>query len=276
EAALLQTVSYSSLKELERCGYRYYLERVLGMEERRTDRGSRGEGRRGGLDALSRGSLIHRVLELHDFSGGQGPTVQAVEQAARGLGLHPGAGEVGEVAGLLAAALREAPARRIAAAAEVWREHPFSYPAGGELPLLTGVIDVLAREHDGGWVVVDYKSDPVGEEDDLEALVARDYALQRELYALAVLRAGGQSVEVQHWFLARPHEWAAAHFEASERESLQASLQERLRVALAAGFTVSPRPHRGLCATCPGRARLCSWPDSATMSEQAGAAAGGG
>ena len=29
------TLSYTSLCELERCGYRYYLERVLGMPEQR-------------------------------------------------------------------------------------------------------------------------------------------------------------------------------------------------------------------------------------------------
>ena len=127
------------------------------------------------------------------------------------------------------------------------------------------MIDVLAREHDGGYLVVDYKSDEVAEADELEELVARDYALQREVYALAVLRTGAPWVEVEHWFLARPREWASARFTAAERDALQASLQERLRRALRTGFAVTPRPHRDLCATCPGRTRLCSWPESVTM-----------
>ena len=127
------------------------------------------------------------------------------------------------------------------------------------------MIDVLAREHDGGYLVVDYKSDEVAEGDELEQLVARDYALQRELYALAVLRTGAPWVEVEHWFLARPREWASARFTAAERDALQASLQERLRRALRTGFAVTPHPHRDLCASCPGRARLCSWPESVTM-----------
>ena len=275
-AAALQTLSYSSLKQLERCGYRYYLERVLGMEERPQADGSRGARGRGALDPLSRGSLVHSVLELHDFGGGQNPSEQDVELAARGLGLRPGGGELRAIAGLLATALREQPAQRIAAAAEVWREHPFSYPAGEQLPLLTGVIDVLAREQDGGYLVLDYKSDPVGDGDDLEALVARDYALQRELYALAVLRNGAPRVEVQHWFLARPHEWASARFTAAELPVLQGSLEERLRRALASGFAVSPRPHRGLCGSCPGRTRLCSWPESATLAPEPAPAGGGG
>ena len=266
--ARLQTVSYSSLKELERCGYRYYLERVLGMQERRPPDSAHQARRRGGLDALSRGSLVHRVLELHDFAGGGDASEQAVGLAARELGLRPAPEELEAIARLVTAALREQPARRIAAAAEVWREQPFAYPGGEQLPLLTGVIDVLARERDGEYLVIDYKSDPVAAADDLEALVARDYALQRELYALAVLRGGAQHVEVQHWFLERPHEWASAHFEAGRLGSLQESLQERLREALRAGFAVSPSPHRGLCATCPGRSRMCSWPDSATMAAE--------
>ena len=58
--------------------------------------------------------------------------------------------------------------------------------------------------------MVDYKSDRVGPDDDLEELVERDYAVQRLLYALAVLRAGAASVEVVHWFLERPQEPVAA------------------------------------------------------------------
>ncbi len=52
------------------------------------------------------------------------------------------------------------------------------------------MIDLLASEADGGALVVDYKSDRVGAGVDLEALVERDYGVQRLLYALAVLRDG--------------------------------------------------------------------------------------
>src|SRR6202035_4515710 len=45
EAALPPTLSYTSMSQLEACGYRYYLERVLRMpEERATDAGARGGG----------------------------------------------------------------------------------------------------------------------------------------------------------------------------------------------------------------------------------------
>jgi hypothetical protein len=134
-------------------------------------------------------------------------------------------------------------------------------------PLITGVIDLLAREGDGGFLVVDYKSDPVAADQDLEALVEREYGLQRELYALAVLRSGAGSVEVLHWFLRRPAEPVAARFTTAERERLQAALSRRIERDLRDGFIVSRRPHRALCLTCPGRTRLCSWPENATMRE---------
>ena len=273
----LETASYSSLKELERCGYRYYLERVLGLEERGVEEPAR-ERRGRALDALSRGSLVHRVLELHDFGGGEGPRVQDVEQAARGLGLRPAADELSAIAQhdrrRPCASSRR---RRIAAAAEVWREQPFAYPAGEQLPLLTGVIDVLAREHDGGYLVIDYKSDAVAAEDDLEALVARDYALQRELYALAVLRGGAARRGGPALVPGAPAGVGLGAFRGRPR---WARCRSRSRSACgrrcATGFAVSPRPHRGLCASCPGRSRMCSWPDSATMAEEPAETAAGG
>ena len=32
---------------------------------------------------------------------------------------------------------------------------------------------------------------------------------------------------------------------------------------------VAAEPHRGLCGDCPGRATLCSWPESMTLREPA-------
>jgi hypothetical protein len=88
------------------------------------------------------------------------------------------------------------------------------------------------------------------------------------LYALAALHAGASRVEVVHWFLERPHEWARAGFDAEQRAGLQERLLVRLERARARGFAVSGAPHRGLCLTCPGRARLCSWNAADTLRER--------
>ena len=70
-----------------------------------------------------------------------------------------------------------------------------------------------------------------------------------------------------HWFLARPEEPALARYTLGERPTLEAELAQRLREDWADPFTVSPRPHRALCLTCPGRGGLCSWGDRETLRE---------
>ncbi len=282
ELAPAATLSYTSLTELERCGYRYYLERVLGLPEQPAAAPS-GPARRG-LDARARGTLVHRLMESLDFARprarspetGAAPREAAaisparVQEVARELGLRVGEDERAEIVRLIAQASTAPPAARVAAAASVRREYPFAFsvaPGPGWEPLITGVIDLLARESDGGYLVLDYKSDRLDAGTDLAALVEQQYAVQRVLYALALLRAGAGSVEVVHWFLERPHEWVAARFHAQERETLRERLLARISRASEQPFAVSAHPHRGLCLTCPGRSGLCSWGDADTLRE---------
>jgi hypothetical protein len=153
---------------------------------------------------------------------------------------------------------------RLARAGEVHREHEFAFVLGGEgTPLVTGVMDVLA-ESDGEALVVDYKSDRVAASD-LEALVERDYATQREIYALAALRAGAATAEVVHVFLERPDEPVTARYERSDATRLADSLRGVAEGLLAGTFEVTPEPHRDLCATCPARRGLCSWDSTMTL-----------
>ncbi len=287
-----ETLSYTALSELERCGYRYYLERVLGLAENRA--AARREPGHESLDARARGTLVHRMLERIDFARPVAPEPEDVARAARALGVRAGVQEREEIATLVGAVTESALAERIAAADDVRREHPFAFAfsllpsSGGPLsgphflcppsadasspnvpapgPLITGVIDVLAREGGDGRLVVDYKSDRVGPEEDLPALVERDYGLQRLIYALAVLRDGARWVEIVHWFLQRPHEWVMARYAEEDRPRLEESLAERAMRAYTSTFAVSERPHRSLCLTCPGRGSLCSWSDAETMS----------
>jgi ATP-dependent helicase/nuclease subunit A len=265
ERVLAGTLSYTSLSAIERCAYRYYLERVLGLPEQALAPSA--ASARGGLEPRLRGTLIHSLMESLDFARPGAITPELVGETARGLGMRVGSSERTEIAGLIAAASVAAPAARVAAARHLRREHPFAFAAGPQTPLVTGVVDLLAQEADGGWLILDYKSDRVDADIDLEAFVQEHYVLQRELYALALLRAPVPSVEVIHWFLERPGEWVAVRYQAHERDALQAALAARISRAAQRGFGVSPRPHRGLCLTCPGRAGLCSWSDAETLRE---------
>jgi len=261
----ITALSYTSLSELERCGYRYYLERVLGLLE--DGAAARAQPGAGGLEARARGTLVHRLMESLDFARPRLPAPEDVAASAHELGMRAGESECAEIAALIATASRAAPAARIAAATTVRREHPFAFSLGPHEPLITGVIDLLAAEADGGHVVLDYKSDRVGADVDLGELVEGDYAIQRLLYALAVLREGALQVEVVHWFLERPEDLAAARYTAADRPALEEQLAMRLARAREHPFAVSSRPHRGLCLTCPGRAGLCSWGEAETLRE---------
>ncbi len=250
-------LSYTALSELERCGYRYYLERVLELPAHAEHGG-------GGLGARARGVLVHRLLQSIDFAAP--PAEGEIERAARELSLQVSPSERRSLAELLRAACATALAGRLRGAG-IRREHPFAFSLGPNHPLVTGVLDVLLAEP-ACTLVVDYKSDRVAAEEDLEALVQRDYGAQRLLYALAALRDGAPRVEVIHWFLARPEEWVCASFAAAEAPALERELLARAARVREAGFAVSPTPHRELCLTCPGRATLCSWSDAETLREQ--------
>jgi len=255
------SLSYTALSELERCGYRYYLQRVLGLPER----APRGHGAQHGLSARDRGTLVHRLLETADFGQPRPPDEHAVARAAGELWMRPSGSERREIAGLLSGALRSPMARRLAGAQEVRREYPFAFSPGAQEPLITGVLDFLATAGPGRMLVVDYKSDRVDEQADLEEIVERDYAIQRQLYALAVLRTGAREVQVAHWFLARPAEHAEVRYTQADVAMLESALAQRLSRAETGGYPVSPRPYRGLCLTCPGRGGMCSWGDEQTL-----------
>jgi ATP-dependent helicase/nuclease subunit A len=265
--AALTNLSYTSLSELERCGYRFYLERVLRLPEDR--QALQNANRHGGLEARARGTLIHRLMETHDFARPRSISPQDVALCARELGMRVGEDERAEIARMIGSAGSAQLAARVAVAKAVRREHPFAFSLAPRSPLISGVIDLLASETDGGQLVLDYKSDRMDAGIDLEVLVERDYDVQRLLYALAVLRAGAADVEIIHWFLERPEEPVSARYTAPERGELERHLAARLAGAHARGFRVSPLPHRGLCATCPGRTGLCSWGESETLREQA-------
>jgi ATP-dependent helicase/nuclease subunit A len=260
------TMSYSSLAELERCGYRFYVERVLHLPENRA--GARSDRDSAGIQARQRGTIVHRLLESIDFTHPKQPSLEDVTEVTRRIGAVLSAGEREEIVALIATALASEPARLLGAARRPRREHPFAFSLGDGEPLVTGTLDLLLEQSDGSSLIVDYKSDRLAGGEDLELLVERDYGFQRLLYALAAIEDGARHVRIVHWFLERPGQWVAASFAAQERDGLRERLRERIAHVRAKGFAVSAAPHRGICLTCPARGGLCSWGETRTMSER--------
>ncbi|HEX5226035.1 MAG TPA: UvrD-helicase domain-containing protein [Solirubrobacteraceae bacterium] len=259
-------LSYTTLAEQQRCGYRYYLERVLGMPEERAHGVA---ARSGSLTARERGTLVHRLLESVDFARPLPPDCNRVGAEAAALGMAPSRREREEVATLIARACESPFAARLGAAGNARREHPFAFAprTAAADPVVRGVLDLLCEERDGTFLVVDYKSDQLDATRDPETILERDYAMQRLVYALAVLREGALEAEVVHWFLADPARPVSARYTAADRAALEDQLERTVARAWADPYAVTAHPHRALCETCPGRAALCSWDESHTLRE---------
>ena len=211
-------LSYSALEAYARCGYRFYVERVLGLPPSPLPGTG---GRSAGLAAADRGTLAHGLLERLDLDG-PAPDAADAHALAAAQGLELSADEAAELAGLVDRFARSGIAARLRAASDVRREARFAFvlePAG---VLVAGAMDVLAQEGEQ-TLVVDYKSDRL-EGRDPDAVVEAEYATQRVVYALAALRAGAGRVEIAHCFLERPDEPAEARFGAADVPALEAGL----------------------------------------------------
>jgi RecB family exonuclease len=260
-AADVGRLSYTALADYERCAYRYYLQRVVGLR----DVEAPGAGVEAGIGAAARGVLVHALLEQLDFGDPRPLDRQRIEAAAIRAGVTLSSpADVTEIAALAEAFVHSPLSDRLARCRELRREQPFAFAlASGEL--LRGFIDVAGVEDDGTLLIVDYKTDWIAENDDLAAHVERDYSLQRLTYALAGLHGGAPRVEVAHCFLRAPTQLVTASYAAADRERLEASLRERVEPLRAGRFAVTAEPGRERCASCPGRARLCSYDESLTL-----------
>ncbi|MGI8904639.1 MAG: UvrD-helicase domain-containing protein [Solirubrobacteraceae bacterium] len=292
-------LSYSLLVEYQRCGYRFYAERCLCLPPVGEGGGSCGARTAGSpgartagspdarrrvspeaqttrmagartprLTAADRGVLVHDLLATgFDFRRPRRPTAALMAAAAQRAGVErrPSIADVDELAGLVDGFAASELCARLARARDVRREERFGYSIDGGV-LLTGALDVLARESGEGMLVVDYKSDRLQGADPTTVLETA-YATQRLVYALAALRAGAQRVEVVHVFLERANEPLAATFARADTDRLEGELATLTRGVLAREFEVSNEPHRALCGGCPAEGGLCSWPPAMTRRE---------
>jgi ATP-dependent helicase/nuclease subunit A len=252
--APLRPLSYSALREHERCGFRFYAERVLGMRPP-TERGA------GAADRSERfgfGSAVHSLLELSARREWADPPEDLARRTLEAEGLKPSTKMIG-------AAIRQV---------RGWTESELCAELGApgtrvrpELPLLLelggavvrGSIDLMAEPESGPPTVIDYKTDRLGGASPPER--AAGYEVQRMLYALAAAEAtGAEAVRVSYVFLERPSEPVLSELGPAELGEARAALEQRVAGIAAGRFEVTAEPDWPLCHDCPARRRLCSGP----------------
>jgi ATP-dependent helicase/nuclease subunit A len=283
-ASPVAALSYTSLAEYKRCGYRFYAERVLRLPPVPVPRDGEGDGEgegggegggagtgAGTLRATERGTLVHALLERLDFRRPAVVTEAAVAGAAArfGLTVAPGGADAAQIIELVDRFAAGELCRRLGRATGVRREERFRFVLGsGPGVLVGGVFDVIAREPGGRTLIVDYKTDRLDGADP-QALADSAYGTQRLVYALAALKAGADSVEVVHTVLELPQLPAVAHFTREQLRDLEAELAALAGGVLRREFTVTDAPQRGICEGCPAEGGLCSWPLEMTRREAA-------
>jgi ATP-dependent helicase/nuclease subunit A len=233
-----RSLSFTALALHERCPYRYLAERELGLAP--VDR--HGGERLIGLGALDVGRAVHAVLE--------GRPELDLEVL---LGVAVGDEDRARIDAFTSAFEGSLLASEIATTGEALREQPFAFTVDGVV--FRGVLDVLVRRIDGSMLVVDYKTTRLGERTPDE-LVAEEYELQRQAYALALLGAGATSVDVAFAFLERPQMVSRASYLPDDEPALRAAVEAAVDRLRRSGF--APRPSPRVCGDCGALDRICA------------------
>ncbi len=250
--AHVSRLSYSAISLHDRCGYRYYAERVIGMKP--VSFGSDLGGDAGGLHATEIGDAVHRLLELVDLAHPAAPDAAALQALVRGWYPTVNDGELARIGELVHAYTGSPLAAQIAALKGVRPERSFAFELDGVL--VNGRLDVLWIEG-AKALVLDYKTnalrgrDPVG-------IVDHEYSTQQTVYAIACLRAGAEEVEVVYHFLEDPDAVVSTTFTTADTERLEGTLSAsiaRIREGL-----FKPTPSAFACSGCPALDVVCAGP----------------
>lgn len=283
-------LSYTAIDAYEKCGYRFQLERVLRL-------GAREEGAEGGHHVPSTreersayGSAVHALLEwshAHDWA--EPPSELARRHAlAAGLSLD---GE-GTIESLLASVRRwlgsELLRERVMPGTATRAEVPILLWVGGAV--LRGSIDLLVERDGAPPLVVDYKTDRLGDPATaagespgkpradgpdgvqgpggpppagVDELMER-YRTQQAIYALAVAESRrAPEVEVAYAFLEAPAGPAPTRrFDAAGLERERERLVALIARIMAGEFPAAPSTARSwrVCSGCPALELACSGP----------------
>jgi hypothetical protein len=249
----VRRLSYSALALFERCSYRYFAERVLGLPPvaARSIGTTPGDG---GLAGTEIGDAVHRLLEDVPLDAPAPPARVELEATVRAWYQAVSDEELDRIAGLVDSYCRSALASRLAALAGARPERPFAFEHDGVL--LHGRLDVLWREN-GKALVVDYKSNAL-EGADPQEIVDSEYRLQRLVYALACLRDGAHDAEVVYQFLERPEDVVSATFTVGDLPELESELSAAIGRIRAGQF--HPTPSDFACPDCPALDLVCAGP----------------
>jgi hypothetical protein len=248
----VRRLSYSALALFDRCSYRYFAERVLGLPPAASRKA--GESSETGLAGTEIGDAVHRLLEDVPLDDPAPPARAEVAAVVRSWYPAAGEAELERIAGLVEAYCASPLALRVAGLNGARPERPFAFEQDGVL--LHGRLDVLWRE-DGKALVVDYKSNAL-EGAEPGDIVDAEYRLQRLVYALACLRDGADEVEVAYQFLERPDDVVSATFTRGDVERLESELSEVVARIRAGQFR--PTPSEFACSDCPALDLVCAGP----------------
>jgi ATP-dependent helicase/nuclease subunit A len=227
-------LSYTALALYERCPYRFFAERVLGVGSLEGD--DEGGGPRG------LGLAVHAALQLRAM--GREPDPARLDALARHHRLAADgptrvARSLDAAAASSAAGLGGRPEVRFAVSVE-----------GGTL---VGTLDLLVR--DGARaLVIDYKTGaaPLGPDDARER-----FRKQADVYALALLRSGSAAVEVRFIEVERDGRETRFTYDAAQTEALEAGIAGVFAGIAAGRFPRLPAFDHDICSDCPVSGGLC-------------------
>jgi ATP-dependent helicase/nuclease subunit A len=250
----LRRLSYSALALFERCSYRYFAERIMGLSPRSNAVAELTEPVERGLVGTEIGDAIHRLLEHLPLESPQAPSPLELEALVRTWYPAVGAADLDRIAELVEAYCTSALAQRVAGLSGARVERAFTFEHDGVL--LHGRLDVLWRSG-ARAVVVDYKSNALDGTAPRE-IVEAEYRIQRLVYALACLRDGATEVEVVYQFLERPEDIVSTTFTTTDLPVLERELTIAIERIRASDFR--PRPSELACADCPALDLVCAGP----------------
>lgn len=224
--------SYTALALYERCAYRFFAERMLGVGT---------VDAVGGDDPRAFGSALHGALQAL----AEGRVVD--EDRLRVLAATHGLDDAG-IARLSAAvdAFTASPAGGLLGSGRA--EVPFTVRVAGGI--VAGSMDLVVRDGDAG-TVVDYKT---GSSPDADAT---RYAPQADIYALALLVAGCTGVTVRFVRVEADCAETVFTFGSADRERIATRIEEAFARMGRGEFGRLASFDAGVCPDCPVSGGLC-------------------